>query len=258
MDDDNPGYRTAATSYRGCMCADPAETIDRLYRVFATVPRPPAIEYCDCCFTAAESRALLQAVPVRDLPVEALRPYADLVLLTVGDVADYRYFLPRLLEIGFAGDFCWPDLEPLVGRLAHATWLSWSDTEVRAVRDVLMAEWASTLASDPDAADIDSVLCAIGSAEEELGPYLAYWTARLDRPTAAAQLLALLRYGIRPVGAGRRMVNAFWGGRADQVGQVTAWLASSDLRTAVAEAFAATDAEQHLETLSDIDGLLDG
>jgi hypothetical protein len=72
--------------------------IDRLYAAFAHVPRPAKIDYCDHCVTADELRAVLAPVELRELPVDVLRPYISSVMLTVGDVDDFRYFVPRILE----------------------------------------------------------------------------------------------------------------------------------------------------------------
>ncbi|MFI5493994.1 hypothetical protein [Actinoplanes sp. NPDC051859] len=73
--------------------------IDTLYDAFADYRRPSSLDYCECCFEEEERRAVLATVPVRELPAATLRRYAANVLLTVGGVDDFRYFLPRILEI---------------------------------------------------------------------------------------------------------------------------------------------------------------
>ncbi|MET8149635.1 hypothetical protein ACIBSW_23825 [Actinoplanes sp. NPDC049668] len=237
-----------------------AAAINSLYAVFARVPRPSSIEYCQCCFTPEDERAVLTDMPVRQLPADALRPYAADVMLTVGGVADFRYFLPRLLEIACGEGFSWPDLESVVGRLRFAGWRSWQDDERDAVRDFLAALWANALAGDPDQEDVDTILCAIGNAEDDLKPYLTEWASALTRPTAgpaaAAQLRSLLDGGYRSDRGKRRLTNAFWEDRDHQAEQVIAWLSSADLQVTLSAAFEAADSEETLQTLADIDDLV--
>ncbi|MEV4478404.1 hypothetical protein [Micromonospora coxensis] len=237
-----------------------AAAINSLYTVFAQVPRPSSVDYCQCCFTPEDERALLTAVPVRQLSAEALRPYAANVMLTVGSVADFRYFLPRLLEIACGEGFSWPDLESVAGRLRFAEWRRWPDEERDAVRTFLAALWANALAGGPDDEDVDTVLCAIGNAEDDLAPYLTEWTSALARPTArpaaAAQLRSLLDSGCRSDRNRRRLTNAFWRDRDSQAEQVITWLSSAGLQLTLLAAFDAADSEEILQTLADIDDLV--
>jgi hypothetical protein len=186
------------------------DAIEVLYGTFARVPRPRTIDYCPCCFSRDEERALLAPVPLRHLPSVALQPYAADVMLTVGAVADFRYFLPRLLEIACDDGFGWPDMEPLFSRLRIARWSAWQDEERIAVQVFLRAAWDSVRVGDlEESYHAETVLCAVGNVEEDLAPYLATWSSTLARPTAAAQLRHLLQYGSRLDGTTRRLINAF-------------------------------------------------
>jgi hypothetical protein len=237
-----------------------AVAINSLYAAFARVPRPSSIDYCQCCFTAEDERAVLTDMPLGQLPAEALRPYAANVMFTVGGVADFRYLLPRLLEVACGEGFSWPDLESVVGRLRFAEWSSWQDEERDAVRNFLAALWANALAGCPDDQDVDTVLCAIGNAEDDLKPYLTEWASALDRPpdrlAAAVQLRSLLESGYRSDCNKRRLTNAFWRDRDRQAEQVIAWLSSADLQLTLFAAFDAADSEETLQTLADIDDLV--
>lgn len=237
-----------------------AAAINSLYAAFARVTRPSAIDYCQCCFTPEDERAVLTDMPVRQLPAEALRPYAANVMFTVGGVDDFRYFLPRLLEIACGEGFSWPDFESVVGRLRFAEWSSWQDEKRDAVHNFLAALWANALASGPDEEDVDTVLCAIGNAEDDLKPYLTEWASALtrppERPAAAAQLRSLLDSGYRSDRNRRRLTNAFWRDRDRQAEQVITWLSSADLQVTLFAAFDAADSEETLQTLADIDDLV--
>jgi hypothetical protein len=229
-----------------------AAAIERLYAAFGSVPRPKAIERCEHCLSASEAGVLLGPVPLRELSADQLRAYATDVLLTVGDVADYRYFLPRIFEIACTEGFNWPDLEPLAGRLRVAGWSTWAAPEQAAIRGVLRACWREVLTGDPDNWGADVVLCAIANAEDELKPYLDEWTSALGCPAAAVELRDLLHYSVSWKGGVPRLTNAFWGGRD---AQVIAWLSGGELRAALAEARAGARTGASREPLVEVEAV---
>ncbi|MCP2321667.1 hypothetical protein HDA40_000174 [Hamadaea flava] len=211
--------------------------IDRLYDEFAANPRPHSLDYCPCCFTSDEERAVLAPVPLRQVPIDVMRPYAADVMLTVGDVADLRYFLPRIVEIATMETFNYPELEGLIGRLPRAGWTSWPQGEQGAVRAYFQAMWTDALFADEPVVDYDAALCAIGNAEDDLTAYLAPWTDNLDRPDLIMALRGFVEYGCRVDRRGRlRPSNAYWGHRDRPV---VDWLNGSELRASVEARLAA-------------------
>jgi hypothetical protein len=200
--------------------------IDAVYDAFAGVPKPAAIDACPGCFTADDEAVLLQALPLRALPPTAFSQYSLHVALTAGGGDDFRYFLPRMLEVsvteGFGGPelgLCgFPTIDAFLGRLRYAGWSGWARLEQAAVREFLAALWYDTIAAHPDDATFIAadVLCGIGGAEDDLTPYLAMWAALLPGANAAAHLAEQ---------RAQRHVNAFWDDREAQFAQVTAWLA---------------------------------
>ncbi|MCD0447198.1 hypothetical protein LO763_26635 [Glycomyces sp. A-F 0318] len=227
--------------------------IDRLYTVFGRIPRPVVIEACSHCFDEREMNALLKPVPLRDLSAEALLPYTGSVLSTVGEVADFQYFLPRMFEIVCTDD-TWPDLAYLAGRLAVAGWTNWDAEEQAALRDLLHAYWRQTLASLSSPWDADNVLEAIGNAELDLGPYLDEWASALRDPPAAAQLRGLMQYSTRPLNHDFHRSNTTLDKQHDQF---VRWLHGSELRAALNDAFATAETQEARQTLTDIDELLE-
>jgi hypothetical protein len=201
-----------------------AEAIDALYAALAHVPRPTAIDACPHCFAASDATALLAPVPLRELTADALRPYTANVMLTVGAEADLRYFLPRILHLAVVDDFDYPDLEGIAAQVRRAGWASWPERE--AVRTVWRALWAQTLAAHPSEPAVDTVLCAIGNAEDDVRPYLAVWETALDRGdgAAAAQLWEFITVGAeRTADGGWRLLDPYWD---DRGGAVVDWLAT--------------------------------
>ena len=74
------------------------QALEDVYRVFAALSKPREIEACPCCIDRLSLCTLL-STPLRELTPDQLSPYASSVLLTAGDEMDFRYFLPRMLEI---------------------------------------------------------------------------------------------------------------------------------------------------------------
>jgi hypothetical protein len=219
------------------------EAVERLFGAFADVKRPTTIATCPCCFTDEQAAELLAPSP----PPELVLDYAAHAMGTIGGVDDLRYFTPRILRLLLVAEPApWPELEIVADRLRRAEWTTWPPPEREAIRDVLRAVWAQTLATHPSHPDLDTALCAIGNAEDDLDPYLADWTAALSRGSAPAghQLSDLLAWGVRSKRGRYRLTNAFWSHRD---GPVTSWLVSESTRAAIRSGFdaaaAADDAE---------------
>ncbi len=194
------------------------DVLDSLYTTFARVPRPRAIESCPHCYPVV--LPLLEG-PVRDLPAGALLQYGGKVLFTVGHVADYKYFLPRLLEIAWTGEWGYRDLSSTIGRLRLAGWTTWPADEQAAIRGFLHFIWTRTLAADPGELDAGEVLEAIAGAEDDLGPYLA------ELAGSPAQVEYLITSGTRVKRGVRKLPGGYWDQRPDQAAQVLAWLAGT-------------------------------
>lgn len=200
--------------------------IDGLYATFGRLPRPRVIDHCPHCADPGAEPDPLQPVPLRELTVETLRTYAGSAMTTAGTVDDFRYFLPRLLEIASDGDgFAYPDLAAVIGKLGYGRWTTWTQDEQEAVRRYLHALWATTLTRDPDDThDAGTVLGAIGAVEDDLTPYLEAWDRARDQPPAAAHLAAMLQHGWRVKRGERRLTTPYLTGREAQARQIIAWL----------------------------------
>ena len=74
------------------------DVIDNCYASFAFYRLPRRLEapaYRD----PTAILATLSSAPLRELTGDQLGPYASWAMTTVGEVDDYRHFLPRILEL---------------------------------------------------------------------------------------------------------------------------------------------------------------
>lgn len=208
------------------MMADPAEerqrmVVERLYAAFAA-PAPRRITGCPCCIDTKEVEALLRT-PLRSIDGATLWPYVFSAFLTVGEVADFRYFLPRILEWSIRQPYDAVDVEIVLGKLRLAGWDRWVGEEraaVIAAIDLLFDQAVAAVDEEEMlglvAIDVASVLC--GAARADLDP--VRWLDRF-RDTAGMLLLRHLREELwnKP--------NGFWEDAPVGLQLARAWLAQN-------------------------------
>ena len=124
---------------------------EQLYAVFAAYPRK-TMHYCDCGCTDPEEVAVLYHHPLRETN-EGLANYTFSAITTMGDLEDFKHFLPRLLELAMAD---WKvsavDLDDLSRKMIYAQWRTWPPPEVTAVRNYLLESWGHAINTNPDTA----------------------------------------------------------------------------------------------------------
>lgn len=141
-----------------------ARALRELYRVLATPLAGPVVG-CPHCVDPAAGVDLCR-LSRTDATAEQLHRYAFKAMTTWGDVDDFKWFLPRLLEL--AGEL---DFDLVLGKVAYAHWTEWPARERDAVRAFLLAEWHALFAAFPSLAP--SFAIALEAIEPDLGPYLA-------------------------------------------------------------------------------------
>jgi len=165
------------------------EALDAVYREF-DAPVPAVIEGCPCCISTRGTDVLL-TTPLRQLSGQALWRYVSGVFLTIGDERDFRYLLPRILDLSVTDPGNANDPEIVLGKLHLAGWRSWSLVEQRTIEAFIDAWFERALVSDLAAAndgwissETESMLCGAARA----GIPLERWLVRLHEPDAAPVL----------------------------------------------------------------------
>lgn len=166
--------------------------LERCYEVFSAYPPPLTIE----ASPLRDSQELLRTltkVSLRDLSAEDIGPYAGYALTTVGGVADYKHFLPRILQQAVERNH-WMGTEPgvIAGKLEMANWRDWPNMEQDAVRALFHAAWQQALGEHPDETDSSQWLRGLAALSEDMDSLLGEWT-RLSSANAALQLAELVR-----------------------------------------------------------------
>jgi hypothetical protein len=116
-----------------------AAAIEEVYSAFADVEKPSFVDGCQCCMTTDEYEALT-AKPLRELTSAELSHYAGAVMLTMGSVDEYPYFLPRILELEIQEGPDWLNsIEITSEKLRMAGFARWSEERQTAVKKLWLS-----------------------------------------------------------------------------------------------------------------------
>lgn len=203
--------------------------IDDVYTAFSSVPKPKTIEGCHCCIKDKEVNTLLTK-PLRELTPDELSSYAFSVFLTVGSEADYRYYLPRIMDILVTESYWWPDPEVACGSLPRAEWSKWSASERVALLRLFETNFSSLVAAS-DGGGLDSWLCGLARAEVPLQPFL---NELASRPSA---ILALYIENANAL-MERQLGNHFWeDAYLPAMKQIVDWFYSTDINLLILKTY---------------------
>jgi hypothetical protein len=209
--------------------------IEELYLVFEPYVLPQFTNPCPCCHKEPDE-ALLRSQPLRKLEPRELSKYVFDALLTWGDSALFRHFLPRIYELMVRpyGPNSLPiDPEIVLSKLRHGRWREWPVQEQHAMERFLRALWHERLGDivgegyDYDG-ESETWLCAIAQAEDVLAPYLSQWLMDTRQTAAEALVAFILRTTI--AGSDGMARDAFWNGRDAQYTELRRWVVSPEVK----------------------------
>lgn len=159
--------------------------IIRCYDVFAVYPQP-AILHASGFKNATKFLSDLTSAPLWKLGEDKIGPYAGSALLTVGDVGDYKHFLPRILEQAVCrSNYLGTSPEIIAERLKLGNWKTWPSTEQKIILDFFDEAWSQVICEPADDEDVESWLCAIAILDLNLPTKLETW---INEPSFSAVL----------------------------------------------------------------------
>lgn len=127
------------------------ELIEQLYRIFRRYPFPAGMEGCPCC-VSDRHLLLLRSKPLRQLGDHELSRYAFKAMTTWGTEKDFKYYLPRLMELYVSGRDNF-DARLLMDKLSYGKWRTWPADEQEIIVAYLLNWWkgfANTFSFDLD------------------------------------------------------------------------------------------------------------
>ena len=191
------------------------DELTNIYRVFSRYPSPATLEGCPCCTSSAESRVLC-AASLHAITVSQLEHFAFKALSTWGTLQDYKYFLPRILELTAEGSLLC-DLEVTLGKLTYGGFREWPDDEQGAIRDYIFELWKKCVESSEDDSRADALLCGAAAVLDDVSPLLEYADA-----VSPAFKSAYLAEHSNPTK--RKLLNSFWDSSSANYKRVLGWL----------------------------------
>ncbi len=218
--------------------------IERLYEVFESYRFRSSMPCCiPHCFDQSEIDALGEK-SLRSLEPDELSSFTFSLLLTCGEVEDFKHFLPRLFELTAHAVTGFVTSEIVLGKLARAEWRTWPDLERLVVSDFLSAWWRLALELGGNTLeDCFTALCCTG---DDPTPYLRTWRD-LEPTRYAVRLARFVNTHATVILAGRRF-NSFVGTAAMQA--VQGFLREPETRMRFESAFYATKNADDLDAIS--------
>jgi hypothetical protein len=155
------------------MTAALQKAIAGLYEAFSSEPNPSAIDGCRCnvCISD-ENVSVLISKTLRTLTPDELAHYAESVFLTIGSEDDFKYFLPRILEILATEDGWWPSPEVVGRAIANVGWNHFTAAQQNSLHLFFNEALANLICDELDGWEIDKWVCGIGRSMPDLQPYL--------------------------------------------------------------------------------------
>lgn len=88
----------------------------------------------------------LNSAPLRQLPEEKIGPYASWAITTVGDLTEYKYYLPRILEVAVLDGVSHTGTSPdgIVFRLNYGDFWKWPKHEQEALLNFFKSAFTFT------------------------------------------------------------------------------------------------------------------
>lgn len=188
--------------------------IESLYQVFSSYGRPAKLEGCPCCTSSEEAEPLVRK-PLRAISAPELEHYSFKALSTWGMLSDYKYFLPRILELTAETSLIC-DTEIIFHKLSYGGFKDWPANEQQAVSDFIFALWRESVGKfDIDRAD--SCLCGAAAVLPEISSLLEYADATHPgfKSAYGAQHSNQLK---------RKLLNSFWDRDSPNYQCVVSWL----------------------------------
>lgn len=164
-----------------------ADALAELYAAFAIYPAPRKLHVSPLRNAASILRDLKSA-PLKLLRAVAIGPFATYAMTTVGDVADYKHFLPRIIHLGIVGGQGEPGLEAtaIAEKLDDGDWLGWRKQERSAIVKAYEAAWARLRFFHPEDRDAEDWLTGMAMLGIEIITKLNVWSDD-DAPASMAQ-----------------------------------------------------------------------
>ncbi|MBN8419319.1 MAG: hypothetical protein J0L73_10410 [Verrucomicrobia bacterium] len=204
------------------MTPEVRQAVEGLYNAFAAAKRPACLVMSPVKDPA--DFATLLTTPLRELTAEQLWQYSFSLFFTVGDIAEFEYFFPRIMELA-SESFSPLQIEVVFQKTVMAGWPDqWRKDRQKAFQtylEAMAASWASTICN------IDAQVCALARCLPDIDRHLGVLMSGSD--AANENLLAFYEANCESI-IKSKLSNSFWERSSDAHSRVVAWLQRADVQ----------------------------
>ena len=158
------------------------ELLEQGYEAFAQLRKPETLE-ASALRDPARILKRLTSKPLRLLQIEDMQEYASAAFSTVGTIADYQHFLPRILELSTQSSIIEPEVIAL--KLKKGNWRAWLPNQQDIIEKIFMAACCGAFRQHPDNCLADGWLVGIAILDIDFG------LARSDLTKSSSGVCAL-------------------------------------------------------------------
>jgi hypothetical protein len=163
-------------------------SVRALYDVFSAYARPKYLPGAMGDIAVSNDSCGLLSKPIRELTIEDLKYYSYSAITTLGSVNDFKFYLPRVLEL-VSLDPSVLDVAIVFSKLSYGRWDTWPTTEQRSLLAYLANFWENTLLCSPALCDARSCLDGLAQAKVDIAPFLDTWALFCDEHETAVEHL---------------------------------------------------------------------
>jgi hypothetical protein len=146
------------------------------YKLFSGYKITDNLDVCPCCVSEEEQAALIKT-PLEKISLETLMVYNDSAKSEVIDLNEFKYFLPRLLELVAELKFPSHSVEITLSRIGYISQENWSETEMVFLRRFMESFFKKCLSLYPfiDFENLCSVIIMFSRTNFDITWTLKVW-----------------------------------------------------------------------------------
>ena len=150
---------------------------DRLYDVFSPYSKPERVIGSPISVNEDDDLTLLSK-PIKLLTIDDFGHYPSKAMSTWGTKEDFKYFLPRILELSFYS-FNLVNGDTLFNKILSSGWKDWNKDEKQILKDYLLAMWMdSTKLPKQNLQKVEILAGSIGYFRDDADQLVYNWAKK--------------------------------------------------------------------------------
>jgi len=163
------------------------EIIDRAYHTFSKYKLKEELDVCTVCCVTFEEKKQLETNKLNEIPLEAIYSHNTSATTAKPPIEEFKYFLPRYLELIANNQFPSHSIELSLKRFEHYEKTEFSQQEWEIIHEFCRQYFKKTILNYPSPSNegIDSILIMLFKTKINLHEILTIW--KLDNSKSGNQ-----------------------------------------------------------------------